>query len=35
MRTVLKRLVMLAYCHGWIGSRAVQKAFYYFDLSDQ
>lgn len=27
LRTLIKRLVMYAYCHGWIGMRATETIF--------
>ncbi|MBB5509589.1 hypothetical protein HDG35_005884 [Paraburkholderia sp. JPY681] len=32
MRTIIKRVVMWAYCRNLICSRTVEKMFYWFDL---
>jgi hypothetical protein len=34
MRTVLKRLVISAYCHGWIAAGVVSVSFRLFALRD-
>lgn len=35
LRSMLKRVVMLAHGHGLISSRTVEKLFYRFDLKGQ
>jgi hypothetical protein len=35
MKSVLKRVVMNAYCRGWISSSTVVKAFILFDLKGE
>ena len=32
MRTAVKRLVMLGYCHGWLAAGVVEAAFRVFGL---
>lgn len=34
MRTVIKRLVMFGYCHGWFADAVVERLFAVFNLSE-